>query len=988
MVESPVMRRRASGWAWWVGAVLAVGLELPLAAQDRPARPQDPEEAQLVDESLREADRDRRRGDLHAALRTAEETLAEEPRHAGALLVRARCKADQAEYTAALEDARAALEASRAGKSELVPACLRLVAGLLLDLGRAAEAGTLLDPERLDPAHDARDAWILARTLWARGDRKRARTLLETGARTGDERGWEGLLDRARCQRKLGDLSAASESLVAADEKARAEGSSEPDVLAELGDLYFEADKEVAEGARRSAGQLYEEALRLNKTHEAATLGQYELYHFNWMRRRKDAGTILNDYLRLRPGSLPAQVAATSADLDDGDLKSVRVRLVRLERAAPARRDVRALRAALAWIEHDREGCQKLLAALAAEDPADSAPERDLAAHLCDLYRFSEAAPFAKAATERDPADAEAWNVLGKALANSGDEKGGLAALDKAHDLAAPRQDAWRDNTRKVLGRMQRELASSGGGELSFAWDPRATEVFQTYLVPFYSSARAELAARYGYTPGPTAIEVFGKHADFSVRSTGFEGYPALGVCFGPVVTAVSPLAEMRGTFSWARTSFHEFTHVIHLGLSHNRCPRWITEGIATWEEVNRNPSWSRNMRRDLVDALANEDLIPVRDLNRAFRTGRILFAYYQGGLLCEMWVQSHGFPALVHLLEAFDRGLDLDQAFAEVLHQTPEEVDRAFHERVVELTHALKIEPRWDAGRVATLRLTLPAKAPADAAAASRWCEDWITVAAGSWQQQSRVDAEEALRHLGAKESEHPRASFLRGEMALAGGDEAQAIALYQQGIAQGGEDFRARMALASLYQRQKKYDEALVHAEAAAKAFPGYAEKELNAERLLAAIHKARGETDAAMEAVERWLDWESGDFDGRMAVASWHMQNGRPEKAAQRLDEANQIDPFRRKLHEDWAAALVACKRWDDALREYKVVQLVPAALDPDKPGELDDKQKAGWIAHEATCLRELGRKSEAQGRAEAALELDPSCELANEELGKLK
>ena len=64
------------------------------------------------------------------------------------------------------------------------------------------------------------------------------------------------------------------------------------------------------------------------------------------------------------------------------------------------------------------------------------------------------------------------------------------------------------------------------------------------------------------------------------------------------LVTAVSPLAEMRGTFSWARTSFHEFTHVIHLGLSHNRCPRWITEGIATWEEVNHNPSWSRNMRR------------------------------------------------------------------------------------------------------------------------------------------------------------------------------------------------------------------------------------------------------------------------------------------------------------------------------------------------------------------------------------------------------
>jgi hypothetical protein len=107
---------------------------------------------------------------------------------------------------------------------------------------------------------------------------------------------------------------------------------------------------------------------------------------------------------------------------------------------------------------------------------------------------------------------------------------------------------------------------------------------------------------------------VFDRHADFSVRSTGFEGFPALGVCFGPVVTSVSPLSEMRGTQSWARTSFHEFTHVIHLELSHNRCPRWITEGLATWEEENRNPTWTRNMRRELVDALANGDIIPVRD--------------------------------------------------------------------------------------------------------------------------------------------------------------------------------------------------------------------------------------------------------------------------------------------------------------------------------------------------------------------------------------
>jgi len=967
-----------------------VGLGSPLRAQEgkQDGKPTSSEEQQLVEEALREADRDRRRGEIAAALRTAEEMLAENPGDARALLLRARCAADQSRDQAALEDGKLALEAARKAFPTLLAPALCFQAERLLVLGRVAEAAALLAPERLEPARDGRAAWTLGRVAWARGAREEARTWFKSGAATPDEQPWEGLLGKARCQRKLGDLSGASETLVAADQATRAEGSSEPDVLTELADLYFEADKEVAEGARRSAGSLYEEALRLCKGHEAATLGQYELYRFNWLRRRKNAALILDEYLLMRPDSIAALVAGTSASLDDGNLKRVRVRLARLEKLAPQRRDVRALRAALAWVEHRVEDCRKELDQLAQEDPHDSAPARDLAGHLCDLYRFAEAVAFAKEATERDALDHEAWNVLGKALADSGDEVGGLAALDKAQELAAPRQDAWRDNTRKVLTRMNRELLRTDEGDLKFAWDPRAAEVFAAYLMPFYTTARKQLAARYGFTPGPTAIEVFGKHADFSVRSTGFEGYPALGVCFGPVVTAVSPLAEMRGTFSWARTSFHEFTHVIHLGLSHNRCPRWITEGIATWEETNHNPSWTRNMRRDLVDARANDQIIPVRELNGAFRTDRILFAYYQGGLLCEMWVGSHGFPALVHLLEAFDRGLDLDEAFREVLKQSPEEVDRAFAKYVDGLIADLRIEPRWDEGRVARMRLTLPAQPPSDKSARARWCEDWVTVAAGSYQSGRRVDAEEALRHLGAEESAHPRALILRGEMALAGKDEPLAVASYQKAFAAGGDDYRARMALATLLRNGGKLDEALAQAQAAKKVFPGYPDAEFNAERLVAAILTAKGDADGAMAEIEKWLDWESGDFDGRLTVAAWHMSKGRPQDAARRLDEANQIDPFRRKLHGAWAEALVACKRWEEALREYRVGPLVPADLDSDKPGDMSDSRRALWMAHEATCLRELGRNAEAKDKAEKALELDPGCDLANEELGKLK
>jgi hypothetical protein len=347
------------------------------------------------------------------------------------------------------------------------------------------------------------------------------------------------------------------------------------------------------------------------------------------------------------------------------------------ERAA-GRREVRTLEASLAWIEHRNDDCQAILGELARISSEDSRPEREVGRHLNELFRFTEARAFLEHAVGLDPSDYEGARAR-RTSQHTGMEDEGLAALQKSEIAARGRQDAWRRNTIQVLERMRTEHVVEDLGELSFSWRPDEEEILRTYLVPFYARARSDLAARYGFTPGPTRIEVFRRFEDFSVRSVGFSGFPALGVCFGPVVTAVSPLSELRGTFSWARTSYHEFTHVIHLGLSHNRCPRWITEGLATWEEEQRNRSWTRNMRRDLLDARANGDLIPLRELNRAFRGPRILFAYYQGGLLCEMLVGEFGFPPIVRLLEAFDRGLDLDQAFAENFSLTSEEVDQRF---------------------------------------------------------------------------------------------------------------------------------------------------------------------------------------------------------------------------------------------------------------------------------------------------------------------
>ena len=717
---------------------------------------EDAEIEALIAQERAEADLLRRRGRISTARRLLSNMLEEEPEDAEALRLLALCRFEESRYKLAVTAAQEAVRVAVESPDRLLQAaCARTSARILGTLGRSEEALEVLlaaggDPAAVQPGESARDALALGHAFLAEGDRDASIRALEAGLQVPREAPWEEHHAMGLCAWQLGRLELASRAFVLADRIAGRSGVSEPDVLVALAGVYFESEREVEAPDKRSAGSLFREALEIHPNHPGALLGLFELHRYNRRRHSRTPEDLLSQLLQAAPNSVEGLLAKISADLSDGRLKAARADLARVEQLAPGRREFVTFQAALAWIEHRRQACEELLTGLVQRDRGDSRPEREVGRHLLELYRFAEAVEFLQRAVGRDRADWEAWTLLGKALANTGQEDAAREALEEAERMAAGRQDAWRNNTRLVLSKMKARHVREQFGSLEYSWRPEVAEIFRTYMVPFYQEAREDLAERYGYTPGNTLIEVFRAHQDFSVRSVGFEGFPALGVCFGSVVTALSPLSEMRGNFSWVRTGFHEFSHVVHLGLSHNRCPRWITEGLATWEEVRRNPTWTRNMRRELLDSRANGDLIPVRELNRAFRGPRILFGYYQGGLLCTMLIEQHGFSPMIELLEAFDRGLDLDDAFAEVFDQAPEEVDLAFGNYVDGLLEGLHVEPRWTPRRVVRLRLQLSREVPLELPAIRAWQEDWITVGWGSWQRGKRIDAEEALRVAG----------------------------------------------------------------------------------------------------------------------------------------------------------------------------------------------------------------------------------------------
>ncbi|MEZ6019568.1 MAG: hypothetical protein R3F17_05535 [Planctomycetota bacterium] len=929
-----------------------------------------------------------RRGRFSAAKKLLREHLRDDPEDGAALGLQALLRWYQDDLDGVAESAQKAL-ANPVEPWTGIAARAWLRA--LEEQGKPAEARALLEPGGalagvLDPAGRVEDAWCLVRLDLAQGLLPQARERAARAAVGLPAQTWQEQLAQGQCFQAAGDLVAASRSLVAAWETSAAGEGEEPDVLVALGEVYFESEQEVEARGKRSAGALFRQALELHEHHTDALLGLHALHRLNRLRTSRSPESILAELLDAHPNCIRGKLRMAGDDLADGNLPRVRRALAGLERAVPGRRDVRTLRAALSFVQHERDLCAALLDELTQEAPADSGPEREVGRYLVELYRFMEAIPFLEAAVHRDPADFRAWTRYGGALANVGREDDARVAFDQAVEQAQGRQDAWRDNMRAVLKMIEREHVHERHGPLDFSWRADASEVLRAYWVPFYLEAREELAQRYGFTPERTTIEVFREHRDFSVRSVGFEGFPALGVCFGPVVTALSPLSSMRGNFSWARTGFHEFSHVVHLGLSHNRCPRWITEGLATWEEVNRNPSWTRNMRLDLLEARANGAIIPVRELNRAFRGPRILFGYYEGGLLCRMLIEQHGFAPMVRVLEAFDRGADLDEAMTSVFGKTPEEIDVDFLAFVDRELEGIDYEPLHDPERTRRLQWSLPEDVPEEEAARLAWVQSWLTVGYTHFQQGSVVDAAEALRHVTRAGVETARECFLRAALAIERDDLAEAAARLEQGFALGGKDYRSLTTYALYLQGLDENEKALETWRKAEASFPGFPEASLSAELQQARLLEAMGRKDEAMQARQRWLGYNPEHYELHLAVARWHVEAGRTSEGCEWFGRTNEIDPFRRDLHLEWGATLRSAGKLREAIREYGVALIVPPELDLDHSkatgqGDsvqgipLTDARKAEIQYLRAEIAQELGDEASVRHFLREVILLDP-------------
>ncbi len=562
----------------------------------------------------------------------------------------------------------------------------------------------------------------------------------------------------------------------------------------QLGDLFLE---------RYDAGQAatsFREVLAVNPAHPDALFG---LARVARLEGGGDAVGLLETALETNPRHVGARTLLARLRLLAGDRSAARAEIERALEVDAADLEALGAKAALLRLGGEDDEYRAAMDRVDALTPSPTVPLVVLSEWSADRRKYRDALEFARRAVAVDSTSWRAWGLLGLNQVRLGRVAEGGASLERA--FAGDPFNLWFKNTLDLLDTF---------GEYRIVETPRfrlvlhesEADLLAPYMEPIAERAFAEMAARYGYAPSePIRVEVYPRHADFSVRTVGLVGMGALGVSFGPTVAMDSPAARGRGSFNWASTLWHEIAHSFHLGMTEGEAPRWFSEGLAVHEQRKADAGWGHRASVGFVRSLASGTMRPVSELDRGFasprRPGEVVESYYQASLALELIERRHGFAGIVAMLEAYRDGATDAEAFERGLGVRLADFDDEFE---------AFLERRFDAalasvGGEASAAATASDARRLQAEAERRPGRFELRMALGkALLEEGRLD--EAARHFeaavelfpqyGGPDGPHGQLARIRKRQ----GDASAAIERYRAFLALNEGDYDARVALADL--------------------------------------------------------------------------------------------------------------------------------------------------------------------------------------------
>ncbi|MFT4556721.1 MAG: tetratricopeptide (TPR) repeat protein [Planctomycetaceae bacterium] len=358
-----------------------------------------------------------------------------------------------------------------------------------------------------------------------------------------------------------------------------------------------------------------------------------------------------------------------------------------------------AYKAVIAHLTNDLRGeviyRDKALARWTSNPRIDHLIGRKLSQH----YRFREGAAYQRKSLALKADFAPAQRQLADDLLRLGEEVEGWKVAHEAYD-----SDSYNVATYNLL-ELHDEL-----GKFTTLQDDSFTLRMETVESKLYGAevltllhrAKRAICSKYGLElKDRVTVEVFPNEDDFAVRTFGMpavSGY--LGVCFGRVITANSPASRRENPSNWEAVLWHEFCHVVTLELTRNKIPRWLSEGISVYEELQEDDSWGQRMDPRYREHILNDGLTPLSELSSAFMRPEsgwhLQFAYFESAMAVDFLVQNFGIESLRAVLGDLKTGLPVNVALDRRCDALPE-LETRFEEFAKKQASELAPDVDWE---------------------------------------------------------------------------------------------------------------------------------------------------------------------------------------------------------------------------------------------------------------------------------------------------
>ncbi len=983
---------------WRLALLSLICLVFTLRAQDDELPPD--EVADIVDRYLERAEDSLREGNYEEARLRFKKALRRDKNNITAHLGTARCWAVYGSYEKAENQLKALLAAhpsNRAAKVQL--------AELALARGQSSQAAELAKGVIKSASGEGPDLeglqarLVVAETLARRGQRGDARTVLDAFP--------------AHYKARLNAYSVANqeaEEWVRQPEKARPMAR-ELVVVGKALRMYVELsplDHEYAQTAYElvtlakdidpSHWEAWVELVRISRVDRERAIGRArktftliskrnpdladlyvetaktELVGFSDGRARK----LCEDALRINPKLTDAHAIVARVMLQDNEYPRAAEQIEKGLAIDAFHRQLLTLKATYELLNGRRDAFEKGMAEVLRIDPKFGEGFHIAAQVVASRQRrYDTASKLVRRGLKIDPHNFEAHATLGVFLANDGRAEEARDALQRSQKLF-PFSHPIRNNFLQVLEYVTNTMTTHKTKNFTFRFDPAEHEIMSMYLPELMEGCWDDMVKRYEFTPRrPILVETFRKADDFSVRTLGLPGIPALGACFGGLITLDSPQALRPGAFLWSSTARHEFAHVMSLQLSGGQVPRWFTEGLSVLEEKPLDVSWGKedNMERQIFDAYHTKTLPKIGRFDAMFRGPRVGFAYYIGGLMLEFLQERAGEAGIVKALRLYGKDVPMRRVFRESFNIGLDEFDKAFAEHIGKRMAPYAVVPSYGL-QIKELRKAV-VKDKKDG-------ESLIRLAWAYYQSRRFVDAgdylDRAQRELGAK---HRLVMLLSAHVARRTGRGPQARKLLEQFIEDGHEDYDARMLLASAYLQEGATEKYVATLKAAKKAWP-FRVSGNNPYALLRRHYMSVQDEPAALRELEAAMTFASKDIKGRLGLSAEYIRLGRDKDAITTLEQALGITLFDVRMH----TALLPLYRKAGAKKKAVRTARVRVALRDAKTSELE----LGWRWIDlAEVLAEDDQAAEATKALNEAIKLgefddEPRVNALKEKLGQ--